>query len=100
MVRYASRAPSRDHQWATYAKSTSSVLKERVRRQCHSQSLHLELHLVFLGLGGAGMRPTLIGPVGEPVHHMLLLISGRQTQGFAGHARLVVDISVEHIGLA
>lgn len=27
MVRYASRAPSIDHQWATYVKSTSSVFK-------------------------------------------------------------------------
>lgn len=48
----------------------------------------------------AGIRPTLISPVREPVHHMLLLISRCQAQRFAGHAWLVVDISVKHIGLA
>lgn len=48
----------------------------------------VETHLAF------------ISPVGEPVHHMLLLASGCKTQRFAGHTLLVVDISVEHIGLA
>lgn len=42
--------------------------------------------------------PTFVSPVREPVHHVQLL-GGREAQRFAGHARLVVDISVEHVGL-
>lgn len=101
MVRYASRAPSIDHQWATYVKSTSSVLKDRVSCYCLSKSIYLILIVVVVNLSSeAGIHPTFISPVREPVHHMLLLISGCETQRFAGHTRLVVDISVEHIGLA
>lgn len=43
---------------------------------------------------------TFIGPIGEAIHHMLLLIGVGEAQRFAGHTRLVVDISVEHVGLA
>lgn len=109
MVRYASRAPSIDHQWATYVKSTSSVLKDRVSCYCLSKSIYLMLIVVVVNLvlqfftlwsSEAGIHPTFISPVREPVHHMLLLISGCETQRFAGHTRLVVDISVKHIGLA
>lgn len=46
----------------------------------------------------AGRHPTLVSPVRQPVH-ILLLVGGCETQGFAGHARFVVDISVKHIGL-
>lgn len=101
MVRYASRAPSIDHQWATYVKSTSSVLKDRVSCYCLSKSMYPILIVVVVNLSSeAGIHPTFISPVREPVHHMLLLISGCETQRFAGHTRLVVDISVEHVGLA
>lgn len=48
----------------------------------------------------AGIHPTLVSPIREPIHHILLLVSGCETQRFAGHSRLVVDISVKHIGLA
>lgn len=44
--------------------------------------------------------PTLIGPVRETINHILLLASGCEPQGFAGHARLVVDITIKHVGLA
>lgn len=54
----------------------------------------------ILTLSEAEIHLAFISPVGEPVHHMLLLASGCKMQRFAGHTRLVVDISVEHIGLA
>lgn len=54
----------------------------------------------ILTLSEAELHLAFISPVGEPVHHMLLLASGCKMQRFAGHTRLVVDISVEHIGLA
>ncbi|TNN57219.1 hypothetical protein EYF80_032553 [Liparis tanakae] len=65
MLRYASRAPSTDHQWAT-----------------------------------AGIHPTFISPVREPVDHVLLPAGGREAQSAAAHTRLVVDVPVTHVGLA
>lgn len=88
MVRYASRAPSIDHQWATYVRSTSSVWKRK--------SI---LWTLLSSSGETGTHPTFVGPVGQPVHYMPFLVSAGQTQSFAGHAWHVVDISVEHIRL-
>lgn len=44
-------------------------------------------------------HPTFVGPVGEPVHYVALLIGAGQTQRFAGGARHVVDIAVEDVRL-
>lgn len=94
MVRYASRAPSMDHQWATYVRSTSSVSEENQHHQYRRPPLRPEPFLVK----PEGI-PTFISPVGEPVHDTSLLISTGQAQRSAGHALHVVDISVEHVRL-
>lgn len=95
MVRYASRAPSVDHQWASYVSRISSV----------SKAAAVVITLVFVGFHSlvsmeTDSRLTFIGPIGEAIRHMLLLIGAGEAQRFAGHARLVEDISVEHVGLA
>lgn len=46
--------------------------------------------------GESRTHPTFVGPVGEPVHHVPLLLSVGEAQRFGARARHVVDISVEH----
>lgn len=48
----------------------------------------------------AGTNPTFVSPIRDSVGHVLLLIAGRETQRLTAGARLVVDISVKHKGLA
>lgn len=99
MLRYASRAPSIDHQWATYDKSTSSVLKDIFNINMHNSFLCDYVFAAFAACR-AGIHPTLISPIRETIHHILLLVSGCESQRFARHCWLVVDISVKHIDLA
>lgn len=69
-------------------------------KACTWYSLLLSTWRIFNLSKKAGVNPTFISPIRNSVHHTLLLIGGCETQRLTGHARLVVDITVKHIGLA
>lgn len=54
----------------------------------------------FLIPGEAATNPTFIRPIRDSVGHVRLLTAGGETQRLTAGARLVVDISVKHEGLA
>lgn len=55
---------------------------------------------MFLIPGETGTNTTFIGPIRDSVGHVLLLIAGGEAQRLTAGARLVVDISIKHEGLA
>lgn len=79
---------------------TVHIFKIKLHKSAfHDYSFNVVLQFLQSVCEG-GTPPTLISPVREPIHHILLLVSGCEAQRFAGHRRLVVDIAVKHIGLA
>lgn len=95
MLRYASLAPSVDHQWATYVMSTSSVREENE----HVHHVSQWMMILFSSLVGTGTNTTFIGPIRDSVGHVRLLVGGCEAQRSTAGARLVVEISVRHEGL-
>lgn len=102
------------HPWTTSGRHMSralplfsKIMKSTIifLKACSRYSLLLSTWRIFnlwetKNSGEGGVNPTFISPIRDSVHHTLLLISGCETQRLTGHTRLVVDISVKHIGLA
>lgn len=56
--------------------------------------------MILFILGVSGTNSTFINPIGDAVRHVRLLIGGGEAQRLTAGARLVVDISIKHEGLA